>query len=153
MRSPRDDMPYEVEDMYLPQEARKVLLDYEPYRSMSPEELGYRIDIPSALGHLEWWSFPTGGQLCFTWARPVYQSRHLEDLLHGRQPHYDLWEEEGPFVWIVDMAAKKMSGVQVGRMLSYILAEMQICEIGDTVIYRRNGGARPGRFGKAIVRG
>jgi hypothetical protein len=135
--------------------AREIFLNYEPYRSMMPDEIGQRLDLPAAMGKLQHWRTPECEDVIFTWTRPG-QHRNILKLIDGSPPDYEFWEDYDPTarLWIVDMAATPgTSGVKVGRLLSWALAEMHIAKPGSIVLFRRNGGARPGRFGKAIVRG
>lgn len=135
--------------------AREIFFNYEPYRSMSPHEIGHRIDVPMALGRLQHWRTPQGEDVIFTWLRPGLE-RNILKLIDGTCPDYEFWEDhdETARLWIVDMAASPgSSGINVGRLLSYALVEMGVAKIGELVLFRRNGGIRPGRFGKAICRG
>ena len=137
--------------------AREVMFQYEPYRSMSPHEIGMRIDMPIELQKFQHWRLPGNPphDVMFTWARPK-RERNILMLIEGVCPDHEFWEDYDPTarLWIVDMAASPgTSGVRVGRFLSWVLAETGIAQLGEMVIYRRNGGATPGRFGKAIVRG
>lgn len=141
--------------------AREVLFEYEPYRSMSPHEIGMRVDVPVHLQKFQHWRLPSAdpGQaphdVMFTWARPKLE-RNILKLIGGECPDYEFWEDHDPTarLWIVDLAASPgTSGLMVGRFLSWVLAETEIARVGEMVIFRRNGGINPGRFGKAVVRG
>jgi hypothetical protein len=135
--------------------AREIFFNYEPYRSMSPHEIGHRIDVPASLGKYQHWTLHgTGDDVVFTWARPG-KERSILMLIDGECPDYEFWQDHDPTarLWIVDMAAKPgTSGVRVGRLLQCALAETKVAKDGELVLFRRNGGARPGRFGKAICR-
>lgn len=145
-----------MSDHYL-NNARGIFFNYEPYRSMSPNEIGARLDLANAMGKMQHWALPgeQTQEIVFTWARPT-KERNILKLIGGDCPDYEFWEDyaDDARLWIVDMAATPgMSGVRVGRFLSWVLAETGIAGLGEMIIYRRNGGARPGRFGKSIVRG
>lgn len=134
---------------------RQIFLEYEPYRSMCPNEIGHRIDVPAEMQRLQHWMMPGEGEVMFTWARPSRQENILK-LIDGTLPDHDFWEDHDPRarLWIVDMAGTRgVSGIKVGRLLSCALVATGIAKEGELVIFRRNGGARPGRFGKAIIRG
>ena len=134
----------------VPGDVVKLFLGHEVYANMAPSEIRDRVYIPNATGHLV-----TESGLVFSWVRPSDMAV-LQKCMDGDALTVEDFQSssvDDP-LWIVDMAATaNWTGLRVGRALGRLLVEHEIAKNGEMCIYRRNGGATPFRYGKAIVRG
>lgn len=127
------------------QRAREILLEWDLYRSMSPSELGARIDIPLELGFAT--VLPEGIFLSWSWLE--LETGGLGRMVAGDAPHHGDWSTRGPICWLMDVAARPgTKGVHVGRAINrYMLLSGRV-NPGERGAFRRHRGAR---YGWAIV--
>lgn len=123
------------------QQARDILLRWEPYRSMSPQEIGMRVDVPLHLGFAAVlpervfvsWTFLEKGTGAFT------------RMVLGDPPHHDDWSMNGPVLWLMDIAAAPdVTGMQVGRAINRHMQDIGLAVPGTRAAFRRHGGRRYG---------
>lgn len=132
--------------------ARDILFQYDPYRDMSAYEIGMRVDVPLHMGCA---AIIEPG-IFVSWMRPKPSGEPqwpgaLERLLMGLPPAYDDWFDDGPILWLVDVAAEPgVSGVEVGRRINEYMVGHGIIQDGECAAFRRHQGRR---VGWAVARG
>jgi hypothetical protein len=133
-----------VKDIHMPppeQRAREILLHWEPYRSMSPQEIGLRIDVPLHLGFADVLS--EGIFVSWTWLEQGTGA--FNRMVFGRPPHFEDWSMAGPVMWLMDVAGKPgLTGMQVGRAINRHMQDIGIVQPGDRAAFRRRLGKRYG---------
>lgn len=123
---------------------------HRQYEKMDSLDVYHTLELPEAMGRLCLYNVP-GGQVCFTWTRPT-NGYSIEKLMAGRTDE-QLWRDHSPdgdkyTPWIVDVAASPgVSGLEIGKFLRWACIDERIARDGQTVLFHRNGGIRPGRIG------
>jgi hypothetical protein len=123
------------------QKARDLLLRYEPYRSMSPREIGMRIDVPLHLGFAD--VLPEG--IFVSWSWLDRGTGAFQRMAWGHSPRFEDWSRDGPVLWIMDVAGRPgLTGMQVGRAINRHLQHKGVGNPGTRAAFRRHCGARFG---------
>lgn len=124
--------------------ARDILRAHEPYGGMAERDLAARIEAPLLLGR----AAVVSGALFVSWMRPCWGGA-LERIVAGETPAAGDWLEDGPLLWLVDVAAVPgMSGTWVGRQVSRLLCARGAARPGERVAFLRHGR----RIGWAVAR-
>lgn len=124
--------------------AREILLNWEPYRSMDAWEIGFRTDVPLALGY----ATILHDNIFLSWTRLPTDGGAIDRMVRGEAPVWADWSGEGPVFWLVDVAGMPgTNGIQLGRDVRRWLVDNGHLAKGERCMFRRHLGRR---FGWAL---
>lgn len=122
--------------------AREIMLHWPLYRTMSPQEIGLRIDVPLHLGFAH--VVPDPG-IFFSWSWIKKGTGAFNRMAFGHAPLYDDWSRDGEVLWLMDVAARPgVSGFEVGRTINSFMVGTGMVSPGTRAAFRRHRGRRFG---------